>query len=128
VGKKRKEPRVWTHYKTEVKCNCPVSSPKLQDAFIFSSIHMAAEQGDRFSSIEVPLLHDEKVYQVNDSNGLVSKNKDEYHMVHVGNASSFKTCFHLVNAISGSFLALSFLLPLIIKNYSNQFYIIILCS
>ncbi|KEH34376.1 putative amino acid transporter, transmembrane domain-containing protein [Medicago truncatula] len=57
---------------------------------------MAAEQGDRCSSIEVPLLVDEKVYQVNDS-----KNKDEYHMVHVGNASSFKTCFHLVNAISG---------------------------
>jgi len=86
---------------------------------------MAAEQGDRRSSIEVPFLVDEKVYQVNDTNGVVSKNKDQYHMVHVGNASSFKTCFHLVNAISGSFLALSFLLLLIIKNHSYLLHVII---
>jgi solute carrier family 32 (vesicular inhibitory amino acid transporter) len=87
---------------------------------------MAEEQGDRCSSIEVPLLVDEKVYQVNDSNGVVSKNKDQYHMVHVGNASSFKTCFHLVNAISGSFLA--FYLIVFITNYHfSLLHILILC-
>ncbi|KAK2386701.1 amino acid transporter AVT1I [Trifolium repens] len=40
---------------------------------------MAAEQGDRFSFIEVPLLDDEKVYQINGS-----KTKDENHTVHEG--------------------------------------------
>ncbi|GAU27654.1 hypothetical protein TSUD_126000 [Trifolium subterraneum] len=60
---------------------------------------MAAEQGDRYSSIEVPLLDDENVYQA--VNG--SKTKDEHHTVHEGNTSLFKTCFHLVNGISGSF-------------------------
>jgi vesicular inhibitory amino acid transporter len=76
---------------------------------------MAAEQGDRFSFIEVPLLDDEKVYQVNGS-----KTKDEHHTVHEGNTSLFKTCFHLVNGISGSnFLpSLSYCLLLIINNHS----------
>ncbi|XP_073225400.1 amino acid transporter AVT1I-like isoform X2 [Cicer arietinum] len=46
---------------------------------------MAAEQGGRFSSIEVPLLNDEKVYHVNSSNEAVTKIKEQQHQtVHVG--------------------------------------------
>ncbi|XP_058755577.1 amino acid transporter AVT1I-like [Vicia villosa] len=52
---------------------------------------MATEQDDRYSSIQVPLLNDQKL---NDSNTLKAVH-------HVGNASLFKTCFHLLNAISG---------------------------
>ncbi|XP_061350004.1 amino acid transporter AVT1J-like isoform X2 [Gastrolobium bilobum] len=63
---------------------------------------MAAEQGDGCSSICVPLLGDEKVHQLNDSNiDDVAKTGDLHCTLHVGNTSFFKTCFHLINAISG---------------------------
>jgi len=88
---------------------------------------MAEEQGDRCSSIAVPLLDDEIVYQVNGSNGVVvAETEDQDHMVHVGNASSFKTCFHLVNAISGSFLAL-YLIVFITNYHFSLLHILILC-
>lgn len=86
---------------------------------------MAAEQGGRFSSIEVPLLNDEKVYHVNSSNEAVTKIKEQQHQtVHVGNASLFKTGFHLVNAISGSFSFLLFLLLLLLSFIINHIMIL----
>lgn len=64
---------------------------------------MAGEQGDRFSSITIPLLDDEKLHQVNGSDeALVAKTCD-LHTPHVDNTSFFKTCFHLINALSGLF-------------------------
>ncbi|XP_027334078.1 amino acid transporter AVT1I-like [Abrus precatorius] len=63
---------------------------------------MAGEQGDSCSSITIPLLGEEKVHQVNDSNieALVAKTCDS-HTPYVGNTSFYKTCFHLINALSG---------------------------
>lgn len=74
---------------------------------------MACEEGDRCSSIAVPLLLGDNE-KVNASNVAVPKTDDDvdrYSTVHVaGKTSSFKTCFHLVNAISGSIPLTSFLI------------------
>ncbi|KAL5077105.1 hypothetical protein RYX36_016089 [Vicia faba] len=61
---------------------------------------MAGKQGDRYYSIEAPLLNDEKV---NDSNTTNTNTKDPESFIihHVGSASVFKTCFNLLNVISG---------------------------
>lgn len=77
---------------------------------------MAVEQGDRYSSIEAPLLNDEKV---NDGNTTTTKDQQHLTVHHVANASSFKTCFHLLNAISGS----TFILSSIICFFSSYFYL-----
>ncbi|KAK7305447.1 hypothetical protein VNO77_43353 [Canavalia gladiata] len=62
---------------------------------------MAAEKGDRCSSITIPLLSDEKLQQLNHSNIEAVANTCKLHTSHVGNTSFFKTCFHLINALSG---------------------------
>ncbi|TKY47188.1 Vacuolar amino acid transporter 1 [Spatholobus suberectus] len=62
---------------------------------------MAGEQRDRCSSIAIPLLSDEKVHQVNGSDGALVAKTCDLHTAHVGNSSFYKTCFHLINALSG---------------------------
>ncbi|KAL2333002.1 hypothetical protein Fmac_014215 [Flemingia macrophylla] len=60
---------------------------------------MADAQVDRSSSsITIPLLVDEKVNASDEA--LVAKACD-LHTSHVGNTPFFKTCFHLINALSG---------------------------
>ncbi|KAG4974705.1 hypothetical protein JHK87_031526 [Glycine soja] len=62
---------------------------------------MAGEQGDRFSSVTIPLLDDEKLHQVNGSDEALVSKTCVLHTPHVGNTSFFMTCFHLINALSG---------------------------
>jgi len=72
---------------------------------------MAGEQGDRFSSVTIPLLDDEKLHQVNGSDEALVSKTCVLHTPHVGNTSFFMTCFHLINALSGLFACpLSFFL------------------
>lgn len=90
--------------------------------FFFMS--MAGEQGDRCSSITIPLLDDEKVHQVNGSEETLVAKTCDLHTAHVGNTSFFKTCFHLINALSGLFCVSSFLflsLSLLITIYDAPF-------
>ncbi|KAG4994858.1 hypothetical protein JHK84_031825 [Glycine max] len=62
---------------------------------------MAGEQGDRFSSVTIPLLDDEKLHQVNGSDEALVSKTCVLHTPHVGYTSFFMTCFHLINALSG---------------------------
>ncbi|WVY94403.1 hypothetical protein V8G54_033491 [Vigna mungo] len=60
------------------------------------------EQGDRSSSIiTIPLLEDERVHRVNGSDEVLDAKTWDLHTSHEGNTSFFKTCFNLINALSG---------------------------
>lgn len=69
------------------------------------------EQGDISSSIiTIPLLNDERVHHVNGSDELLEAKTWDLHTSHEGKTSFFKTCFNLINALSGNLHALSFFL------------------